>query len=106
MVIRSKAITQSAKSESCAICGALDGTIVWAHSNSLVHGKGRGLKSHDIFGAFLCHHCHYKYDSGEMSNYDFEVAMSHSLLRLIGKGIVTIKGCKPEAAMSKILPRC
>lgn len=59
---RSKKLTQSAKHESCVSCGADDGTIVWAHSNEQKHGKGMGIKAHDLFGAFLCHRCHEKYD--------------------------------------------
>lgn len=55
---RNKKLTQSANHESCVSCGADDGTIVWAHSNQYLHGKGRGIKAHDIFGAYLCHKCH------------------------------------------------
>lgn len=65
---RNKKLTQSAKNESCVSCGADDGTIVWAHSNSQRHGKGMGMKAHDLFGAYLCHRCHTEYDSG--SNMD------------------------------------
>lgn len=41
-----------------------DGTIVAAHSNMLCHGKGRGMKAHDIFVAFLCSDCHREIDQG------------------------------------------
>jgi hypothetical protein len=61
---RSKKLTQSAKHESCVCCGADDQTIVWAHSNEQLHGKGMGIKAHDLFGAYLCHRCHAKYDQG------------------------------------------
>lgn len=60
---RSKKLTQSAKNESCVSCGADDGTIVWAHSNEQRHGKGMGIKAHDLFGAYLCHQCHFNYDN-------------------------------------------
>ena len=63
---RSKKLTQSAKHESCVSCGADDGTIVWAHSNMLRHGKGTGIKAHDLFGAYLCHECHRTYDQYSM----------------------------------------
>lgn len=62
---RNKKLTQSAKHESCVSCGADNGTIVWAHSNSQRHGKGMGIKAHDLFGAYLCYKCHAKYDSGD-----------------------------------------
>jgi hypothetical protein len=62
MNYRNKQLTQSAKHESCVSCGADDGTIVWAHSNSSRHGKGMGIKAHDLFGAYLCHKCHREFD--------------------------------------------
>jgi hypothetical protein len=70
---RSKKLTQSAKHESCVACGADDGTICWAHSNEQMHGKGMGIKAHDLFGAFLCHRCHTKYDQGKIA---WETAMA------------------------------
>jgi hypothetical protein len=62
MNYRNKELTQSAKYEACVSCGANDGTIVWAHSNHQAHGKGMGIKSHDLFGAYLCSRCHDEYD--------------------------------------------
>lgn len=61
---RSKALTQSARDESCVRCGAVDGTIVWAHSNEMAHGKGKSIKAHDLLGNYLCFKCHSWYDSG------------------------------------------
>lgn len=34
------------------------GEMVWCHSNLDWHGKGKGLKSHDCFGAVGCPACH------------------------------------------------
>ena len=65
MNYRNKKLTQSAKHEACVSCGADDGTVVWAHSNRQKHGKGMGIKAHDLFGAYLCHACHLSYDSGK-----------------------------------------
>ena len=62
MNYRNKKLTQSAKHEACVSCGADDGTIVWAHSNMQRHGKGMGIKAHDLFGAYLCHKCHADFD--------------------------------------------
>lgn len=59
---RNKKLRESAKHESCVSCGADDGTIIWAHSNEGKHGKGMGIKAHDLFGAYLCHKCHAMYD--------------------------------------------
>lgn len=60
-----------AKGMPCMHCGIEDGTVVAAHSDSAIHGKGKGMKSHDLFVAFLCHHCHAWYDAdyGTMSGY-------------------------------------
>lgn len=41
-----------------------DGTVVAAHSNQLIDGKGRGLKSHDYRVAALCYSCHMQLDQG------------------------------------------
>lgn len=60
---RNKRLRESAKHESCVSCGADDGTIVLAHSNEGKHGKGMGIKAHDIFFAYLCHQCHREYDT-------------------------------------------
>lgn len=68
---RNRKLTQSAKHESCVSCGADDGTIVWAHSNRHYHGKGTGIKAHDLFGAYLCHKCHTEFDSNEMPAHTF-----------------------------------
>ena len=48
----------------CQNCKADDGTIVGAHSNQLIHGKGRGIKSSDVFVASLCFRCHMLIDQG------------------------------------------
>jgi len=64
LMYRNAKLKASAKHESCVSCGANDGTIVWAHSNSQRHGKGMGIKAHDLFGAYLCAKCHYLYDEG------------------------------------------
>ncbi|MGA9855318.1 MAG: nuclease domain-containing protein [Gammaproteobacteria bacterium] len=113
-MIRSKAITQSAKGESCAVlspyCNHDRSTVVWAHSNLHIHGKGRGIKAHDLFGCYSCSTCHDWIDrrgsgEGEYRDAYFHRAMAESIMRLIERGIVTIQDCEPEAAASKILPR-
>jgi len=59
---RSKKLKNSARYERCVSCGVDDGTIVWAHSNNQRHGKGMGIKAHDLFGAYLCGRCHSEFD--------------------------------------------
>lgn len=54
-----------ANGQKCQNCGADDGTVVFAHSNMAEHGHGRGIKSHSLFGAFLCHNCHSWLDQGK-----------------------------------------
>lgn len=74
MNFRSKVLTQSANGEACVGCGAMDGTVVWAHSNEQEHGKGAGIKAHDLLGNYLCFRCHQLYDGGTR-------AMKHNWFR-------------------------
>lgn len=39
-----------------------------AHSNSAKHGKGRGIKSSDLFAIPLCAICHAAFDRFELGN--------------------------------------
>ena len=60
-------ITKSAKDEACTlnirgVCNYDPSTVVWAHSNQGVHGKGMGLKAKDEHGAYACYPCHMTYD--------------------------------------------
>lgn len=64
--VRSKKLLEAAREISCQWCGADDGTVVAAHSNSLAHGKGRGIKADDNMIASLCYFCHAECDSGKM----------------------------------------
>ena len=57
---RNKKLTESARNESCVSCG--NPNACWCHSNSIDHGKGRGTKSHDLFGFYGCLNCHDWYD--------------------------------------------
>ena len=61
-------ILKHAQGQACTYCGAQDETVVAAHSNQSIHGKGCGIKAHDCYVAFLCHRCHTWLDSG--SGYD------------------------------------
>lgn len=48
----------------CQNCGRDDGSVCGAHSNESRHGKGRSIKSSDIYCASLCHICHSALDQG------------------------------------------
>jgi hypothetical protein len=60
----------SAKDQACICCGSKDGTVVPAHYTGFRQhrfGKGRSIKCHDLFVAFLCKRCHDLFDSVEVS---------------------------------------
>ncbi|MCL6559036.1 MAG: DUF1364 domain-containing protein [Firmicutes bacterium] len=67
---RNKKLRDSARHEPCVNCGVDRGTTVWAHSNCQRHGKGIGIKAHDVFGAYLCGDCHSHYDAGAWPSRD------------------------------------
>ena len=68
--LRDKKRLQACRSLPCQHCGAEDGTVVAAHSNEGIHGKGRGIKASDEFIAALCFTCHANIDQGRMSKED------------------------------------
>ena len=43
-----------------------------AHANGIAEGKGIGMKSHDLMGAYLCHSCHDLVDGrkGKLTKYE------------------------------------
>ena len=96
--VRSAKIRQSARGESCTLnsplCNYDPDTVVWCHSNFGEHGKGYGIKAHDIFGFYGCSGCHDWLDNGkwvaEEKRFLFSLAHARSLLRLIEKGIVKV----------------
>lgn len=67
-------ITQSAKGMECQIripgaCNHNSETVVWCHANGLASGKGIGMKSFDLSGAFGCSDCHSIYDRRRKHGY-------------------------------------
>ena len=104
MNLRVPALLRLARDQACANCGAQDGTVVAAHSNQLIHGKGKSIKAHDCFHAHLCARCHAWLDQG--SGLDptnvyggtwadkeemFARAMDRTLLRLWQSGAIKVK---------------
>lgn len=67
MNYRNRKLLDTAKEMPCMNCGAQDGTVVPAHGNGLMFGRGIGMKSHDCYFAGLCFKCHYEYDFGQMN---------------------------------------
>lgn len=97
MNYRNPQITKSAQGMICTmqvygVCNHDSSTTVWAHSNQIRHGKGKGIKAHDIFGAFACSACHAWYDAGSASREDkqniFQLAHEKSLLILLRSGVI------------------
>ena len=98
------AITSSARGERCQIrlphvCkDPQTDTVVWCHANGSAAGKGIGMKSADLLGAYGCQACHDIYDrrvltmpSG-MCREDVELSFweghARSLVILTKKGLV------------------
>lgn len=95
MSYRNPKLTRLAKGQPCVSCGAQDGTVIWAHSNLLEHGKGKGIKAHDAAGMFLCHKCHSALDHGHdmtrAEKREFTMQMIvRSHLKLWGEGLVQV----------------
>ena len=68
-----------ARGEECCGCGAVNETVVMAHSNWSIHGKAKGMKAHDCFSAPLCYRCHTWLDSGTRDYLIWSCAPDHKL---------------------------
>jgi hypothetical protein len=95
-------IRESANGEQCQVriphhCNFDSRTTVWAHGNGSAAGKGIGMKSHDLLGAYACSACHDVYDRrvptplprAEIELFFWE-GHARSLVILIHKGIIAI----------------
>jgi len=65
--LRDKKRLEACRALPCQHCGAEDGTVIAAHANNAIYGKGRGIKASDEFVAALCFTCHANLDQGKMS---------------------------------------
>lgn len=65
---RNPKLTAFARGRDCTMhspwCNGNPETSVWCHSNELRHGKGKGVKAHDLFGFIGCSGCNSWYDDG------------------------------------------
>ena len=73
----SNKITKSAKDKECQIripgvCNRNPETVVWCHANGLASGKGIGMKSFDLGGAYGCQACHDAYDRRIKTDFPYE----------------------------------
>ena len=98
-------ITMSARGEECTmnlpgVCNYNPDTVVFAHSNRSIDGKGMGLKAKDQNGAYLCFSCHSCYDrqskrpanlSLEEVESRFSIAMKVTQYVLIQKGLISFE---------------
>lgn len=105
-------ITASARGEDCQIrltmvCNFDKATTVWCHANGSAAGKGIGMKSNDLLGAYGCSACHAVVDrlvplpvhlTRDMVRLAFWEGHARSLLLLIEKGIIAMKRGVAEVA--------
>ena len=95
-------IRESANGMQCQIriphiCNGDPKTVVWCHANGSAAGKGVGMKSHDLLGAYACSACHDVYDrrtSSPLPRAEIELFFweghARSLVLLIERGIIVI----------------
>lgn len=62
--VRSKALLEACRLIPCQHSGVSDGTVCAAHSNSMAHGKSRGVKADDNRVAALSYAVHSMIDQG------------------------------------------
>lgn len=99
-MIRSSKITRSARGKACTMhapgCTGGGADTTFCHSNMQVHGKGKGVKAHDIFGFYGCRSCHDWYDRGpasrEVKEQYFLTAHARTLLILVNENLIVVVG--------------
>jgi len=62
LTYRDRRLLNAVRDFACQWCGRDDGTIVAAHSNEGIAGKGMGMKASDALVAALCDQCHREVD--------------------------------------------
>ncbi len=62
--VRNKTLREAYRLIACQACGANDGTVVCAHANEGIFGKGMAIKASDDRAASLCFRCHSRLDQG------------------------------------------
>lgn len=96
MMHRNNRLKESAQHAPCLMnsprCDGGVTDVCWRHSNHLRHGKGRGIKAHDLFGAFGCQGCEDYYSGGDLPKEEklafFLEAWERSMIYACEKGIL------------------
>ena len=95
MTYRNQRLLEALRGLPCQLCGIEDGTIVAAHSNQQIHGKGMGVKAHDCYVAALCFKCHSQIDQGTL--YDkqtrremWDLAFQRTILELWKREMIKV----------------
>lgn len=79
-------------------------TTVAAHSNQLIHSKGKGIKAEDCYSVWACYHCHTWLDQGNadwQAKADaWDVAFEQQIMEWVDMASqITVRPWKREAAI-------
>lgn len=93
---RNQKLLEACRQLPCQLCETDDGTVVAAHSNQLLDGKGKGIKASDYRVASLCFSCHMDLDQGnklskEQRREFWEMAHRKTIGELFERGFITCK---------------
>lgn len=98
---RSSAYLKEARGQECqvrleGVCNGNPETVVAAHSNQYIHGKGGALKAHDCFVAWACSDCHRELDTSNRLSYEekcnlWQRAFERTLLAALEQGILRVR---------------
>lgn len=90
---RSKKLLEACRQLPCQLCQTEDGTVIAAHSNQLMDGKGKGIKASDYRIAALCFTCHMDIDQGnklskEQRREFWEISHRKTIGELFERGLI------------------
>jgi ferredoxin len=90
---RSKKLLEACRKLPCQLCQTEDGTVIAAHSNQLLDGKGKGIKASDYRIAALCFTCHMDIDQGnklskEQRREFWEISHRKTIGELFERGLI------------------
>lgn len=116
MTYRNRALLDLARGAPCMFClPGCDGggaTSVWVHSDQQAHGKGKGIKADDFFGAPGCANCHAMLPNLTRLHREeaMQAAMEGAWAWMWREGLIQVTGTTPKREKgyqrpSKILPR-
>lgn len=98
---RSSHYLKAAQGQDCqvridGICNGDPETVVAAHSNQYIHGKGGALKAHDCFVAWACSDCHRELDTSSKLTYEqkahyWQRGFERTLLAAVEQGILKVR---------------